>query len=254
MVREQREALLPGWIAQKPSSHAWPSHIDDIELVWHRLNRAHDLRPFFASEVRWAECDARLEPAGTVVASHTPANHGDRMLSEWLTEIAASGRAAKIDLKEGGPVLDGTIASTKSAKMRGRDLWFNAAVEVIGGRSGFKLLADAYPRARLSVPVDNLAPWLLVAHGGALGLLAEIRRWGITWLSISVQTQGFQDVVQSLRKEGWNVNVWDASNAVQLRDAVASRPTSITADLGVITAPLARRHGEMGGTDGEPFH
>jgi hypothetical protein len=242
MLRVQREAQLPAWISDKPSQTGWPSHIDGIELVWHRLNRPQDLRLFLASNVGWAECDARMEPAGIVVASHTPGTRGGRALADWLADVAASGRAAKIDLKEGGPVLDGVLAAVKWSKIRGRALWFNVAVDVIGGRKGFKRLANAYRRARISTPVDQLAPWLLVSDEKALDLLSESRTWGVDRLSISVQTQSFYEIVRLLSERGWETNVGDVMTRAQLNDALALRPTSITADLGVL-AP----------TDAEPL-
>lgn len=237
MKLSDREARLPRWIAGAPAQVSWPPDVEGIELVWHRLNRSHDLHYFLQSEVRWAEFDARIEPSGVVVASHTPGTHGDRVLAECLADIASAKRGAKIDLKEGGPVLDGVIQAARSAKMRGRDLWFNAAPEVIGGRKGFKLLARTYPRARITVPVDKFAPWLLVAPDQALDLLAEIASWGVNRLSISVQTQTFQEVVGILTESGWDTNVWDVSDRTQMKDAVVSRPSSITADLSVIVPP-----------------
>ena len=234
MMLSEREPRLPRWIAGSRAQVTWPSDLEGIELVWHRLNRAHDLRYFLQSEVRWAEFDARLEPSGVVVASHTPGTRGDRLLADCLADISSAERSAKIDIKEGGHVLDGVIQAAGSAKMRGRNLWFNAAAEVIGGHKGVKLLARTYPRARLSVPVDNLAPWLLVAPDQALDLLAEIGSWGVNRLSISVQTQAFQEVVAILAESGWDTNVWDVSDRTQMKDAVASQPSSITADLSVI--------------------
>jgi len=234
MTLSERELRLPRWIGGSPAQVTWPSELEGIELVWHRLNRAHDLRYFLQSEVRWAEFDARLEPSGVVVASHTPGTRGDRVLANCLADIASAERSAKIDIKEGGPVLDGVIQAAGSAKMRGRNLWFNAAAEVIGGHKGVKLIARTHPRVRLSVPVDNLAPWLLVAPDQALDLLAEIASWGVNRFSISVQTQAFQDVVAILTESGWDTNVWDVSDRTQMEDAVASRPSSITADLSVI--------------------
>jgi hypothetical protein len=213
---------------------AWPSHLVGIELVWHRLNRRHDMVRFLRSAVRWAECDARIAPSGTIVASHSPGTDGDRPLEAWLDEVAVAGRAAKVDLKEGGPVLDGVIAIAGCSSIPDQDLWFNAAPEVVGGRRGFELLAEARPGARRSVPLDTLAAWLQVSPGPALAVLEEVRTWGVDRLSISVQTPTFQEVVGLVGAAGWLVNVWDVSDGTQLRDAVAASPSSITADLGIL--------------------
>jgi hypothetical protein len=215
----------------------WPSHVEGIELVWHRLNRRHDLARFAASSVRWAECDARLAPTGQIVASHSSGTKGDRLLADWLTDVASIGRAAKIDMKEGGPVLDGVLAVVHETQIEDRNLWFNCAAEIIGGKEGFEAVRAARPHARRSVPVDTLAGWLIVAPDPGLAMLRELRASGIDRVSISVQTQMFQEVVEILKQDDWLVNVWDVSDDAQLRDAIEARPASITADLGILRPP-----------------
>jgi len=215
---------------------AWPSQIDGIELVWHRLNRRHDLVRFLRSSIRWAECDARIAPSGTIVTSHMPGTEGDLPFDGWLDEVAAARRGAKIDLKEGGPVLDGVISVVNRSPIPDEDLWFNTPPETIGGRRGFEALQRARPHARRSVPLDTLAAWLQVSPRPALAMLEDTRSWGVNQLSISVQTQTFQEVVRLVGREGWAVNVWDVSDGTQLLDALAARPSSITADLGILDA------------------
>lgn len=171
------------------------------------------------------------------MTSHSPGTKGDRPLGDWLAEVASIGRGAKIDMKEGGPVLDGVLATVTDSPIDDRDLWFNCAPEVIGGRSGFEAVGAARPRARRSVPVDTLAGWLIVAPGAGLAMLRELRAWGVDRVSISVQTQMFQEVTHTLQQDGWRVNIWDVSTATQLRDAIQARPTSITADLGILRPP-----------------
>jgi hypothetical protein len=218
---------------------SWPPHLMGIELVWHRLNREHDLRHFFRSAVHWAECDARIEPSGDIVLSHSPGTRGDRPFAEWIAEVASAGRGAKIDLKEGGPVLEAVLDIVGSTSIHEEDLWFNCAAEIIGGRPGFDAISNAHPLARISVPVDTLASWLLVCPDRGLDLLAELRTWGVDRLSVSVQTLAFQEVVQLLKQSGWATNVWDVSREAQLSDAIGARPQSITADLGILRQPDA---------------
>jgi hypothetical protein len=142
----------------------WCQDIDATELVWHRANREADFGAFLASDARWGECDARLDPQGVVRVSHEPLDgKGEWLeLSEWLGAIRGAGRSAKIDLKEGGPVVGAVLGAVTRAGFRDDDLWFNAAVEVPGGEAGFRRLADAYPGARLSCPLDTLASYLLL--------------------------------------------------------------------------------------------
>ena len=104
------------------------------------------------------------------------------------------------------------------------------------GTKGDRLRA-ARPQARRSVPVDTFAAWLLVAPAPGLAVLRELRAWGIDRVSISVQTQMFQEVAETLKQEEWLVNIWDVSDSTQLRDAIAARPASITPDLGILRPP-----------------
>lgn len=131
---------------------AWPPCLGSIELVWRRLNRSHDLARFLRSDVRWAECDARLEPGGSIVISHSAGDQGDRPFAEWLWEVADAGRRAKVDLKESGPVLEGVLeAIADTDGLRGERLWFNAAIEVVGGSAGLRShLAGGSGRAPLA--------------------------------------------------------------------------------------------------------
>jgi hypothetical protein len=217
----------------------WPPNLMGIELVWHRLNRDHDLRRFLRSAVHWAECDARLEPSGDIVLSHSPGARGDRPFTGWIADVASAGRGAKIDVKESGPVLETVLGIVGATPIRGEDLWFNCAAEIIGGRPGFEAISNAHPLARISVPVDTLASWLLVCPDRGLDLLAELRTWGVDRLWVSVQTLAFQEVVQLLKHSGWATNVWDVSHQAQLSDAIGARPQSITADLGILRQPDA---------------
>jgi hypothetical protein len=218
---------------------SWPPHLMGIELVWHRLNREHDLRRFLGSAVHWAECDARIEPSGDIVLSHSPGRRGDWPFAEWIADVASAGRGAKIDLKEGGAVLEAVLGIVESTSIDEADLWFNCAAEIIGGRPGFEAISNAHPLARISVPVDTLASWLLVCPDRGLDLLAELRTWGVDRLSVSVQTPAFQKVVQLLKQGGWATNVWDVSREAQLSEAIGARPQSITADLGILRMPDA---------------
>jgi hypothetical protein len=224
---------------ERSGDDAWPERLNGIELVWHRLNRDHDLRRFFRSAVHWAECDARIEPSGDIVVSHSSGKQGDRRFAEWIADVSSRGRGAKIDLKEGGPVLDAVLDILGCTPVDDGDLWFNGAADVIGGRPGFEAIVSAHPLARISTPVDTLASWLLVCPERGLDLLAELRTWGVNRLSISVRTPAFQDVVHLIRQSGWPMNVWDVGNQVQLSDAIATCPESITADLGIL-APAAQ--------------
>jgi len=209
--------------------------IGSTELVWHRANREADLAEALASGVRWVEGDARLDPAGVVRVSHEPLDgaKGWMELTDWLGAIRAAGRAAKIDLKEGGPVIETSLATVSRVGLSDEDLWLNAAVEIPKGVGGFGRLASAYPGARLSCPLDTLAPYLLVAPP-AYEVVDLLRAWGVNWLCFGVRVAGVASLVPSLQRRGWPINLWDVASVEDLQRGLGLQPEAITADLGSI--------------------
>jgi len=167
-------------------------------------------------------------------------------LSDWLGAIRSAGRSAKIDLKEGGPVIGAALGSAKGAGFHDNDLWFNAAVEVLG-EAGFRRLRHAHPGARLSCPLDTLASYLLVA-APAFSVIDLFGTWGINWLCFGSRALGVATLVRALQDRGWPVNIWDVEDAECLERALSFAPEAITADLGSIHALWSRPTGSTAGT------
>ena len=213
----------------------WGATMGSTELVWHRANRETDLAASLESGVRWVECDARLDPAGTVRVSHEPmrAGTGCMELTDWLAAIHDGERSAKIDLKEGGPVIEASLSAVARVRLRDEDLWFNAAVEILDGERGFGRLATAHPGARLSCPLDTLASYLMVAPP-ARQIVDLLRVWGLNWLCFGLRATGVASLVPSLQERGWLINVWDVAAAGELERGLRLQPDAITADLGSI--------------------
>jgi hypothetical protein len=225
---------------QAPSDQAgrtpsWSRTIGPIELVWHRANTAEQIAAFLRSDVRWIECDARADPNGVVSVAHEPVVEiGEALeLTDWLDIVREAGRSAKIDLKEGGVVLDGALEAVSRVGLQDVDLWFNAAVEIPGGAEGFTKIRAAHADARISCPLDTLASYLLVAPP-AYEILSHLRSWGMDWLCMGVCVDGVEQLIPQLRRREWSVNLWDVEDASDMRRALALSPTSITADLSAI--------------------
>lgn len=118
---------------------AWPARLGSIELVWHRANTRSELMAFIASDVEWAEGDVRSDADGVLRVHHEPLDGDGRAalrLSEWLEIVGSSGRRAKVDLKEGGAVPQQALREIGRFGFAEDALWFNAAVEIPGGRQG----------------------------------------------------------------------------------------------------------------------
>jgi hypothetical protein len=213
----------------------WSQGLAATELVWHRANREAELVAFLASGVRWAECDARIDTRGVVRVSHEPLEDtGEGLeLDEWLGAIRGDGRSAKIDLKEGGPVIAATLGAVRRVGLRDDDLWFNAAVEVPGSEAGWRRLAEAHPGARLSCPLDTLASYLLLVPP-AYEVVDLMGTWGVNWLCFGSRVPGVESLVPAVHERGWPVNIWDVEDADALERALLLAPEAITADLGSI--------------------
>jgi hypothetical protein len=150
-----------------------------------------------------------------------------------LGAIQGAGRSTKIDLKEGGPVIEATIGSVARIGLHDDDLWFNAAVEIPLGKPGFTRLATSYPGARLSCPLDTLASYLLVAPP-AYEIVEHLRSWGLNWVCFGSRAFGVATLIPRLQEDGWPVNIWDVTEADVLENALALQPQAVTADLGSI--------------------
>jgi hypothetical protein len=122
---------------------SWPAELGAAELVWHRANTETDIESFLGSRVRWIECDVRADPRGSLRVSHEPIEapsqgsaQAPMYLSDWLGKIAEASGSVKVDLKEGGRVIDDALATISTAGIPDTRLWFNAAVEIFGGERG----------------------------------------------------------------------------------------------------------------------
>lgn len=224
------------------TANGWGALAGDAELIWHRANERSELDAFLASGVRWVECDARMDGAGAARVSHRPLREqgleSPMELSSWLSAIRSAERNVKIDLKEDGPTLSAALEEVDRLGFEDHSLWFNAAIEV-PGRAGWKQIANSRPGARLSCPLDTLAPYLLETPAATYPIFDELASWGIDWVSIGVCVPQAARLVAAIRDRGWSINVWDVENDEDFELATSLGSDAITADLGSI-APRSR--------------
>jgi hypothetical protein len=216
-------------------NRSWSSRLGASELVWHRANTEAELSACLESGVRWIECDARADQFGVVRVGHEPleGETAQMELSDWLGVVKGASRSAKIDLKEGGLVLPGALDAVARVGLSDEDLWFNAVIEVPDGGDGFTRLAQVHRGARISCPLDTLAPYLLFATP-AYEIVEFLRAVGVNWLCFGACVPGIDVLIPGMQERGWPVNVWDVEDADDLERASSLRPEAITADLGSI--------------------
>ena len=234
-----------------PDEKRLPAH---VQLAWHGVNDEANLRQFLASDVRWAEVDARLEPAcHEVILRHDSFAETPLMPDEkWLTlarvleKVKASGRAIKIDLKAGGMLLDRVWALLDEKGIVDSDLWFNADIERLMER-GFRRLAAAHPESIVQCPIDFLAPLIIAAPNQARQTLQMLTDWGINRFSISWQRENLRELFNQMDRWGYWVNIYNVPDLESFLQAVLLLPRSVTSDFNF---PQWRYYGHGSGQGG----
>ncbi len=209
---------------------------EHVELVWHGVNDAENLRQFLRSGITWAEVDLRRDPVGRFVLRHDafderPWNRDEHSLParQAVTTLAASGRSIKIDVKEDDATLRMALDLIDELGLGDDRVWFNAEIDVVGA-AAFGAFRDRYPGARASCPIDFLTPLLAIAPDQADGVLEHLRSWGVTRLSVR-WTKGVRHTIDELERRGWETNVYAVPDLQSFLEAAVLLPTSVTADF-----------------------
>ncbi len=213
-----------------------------VQMVWHGVNDEPNLRQFLASNVHWAEVDARLEPfCSDAILRHDPTSETALKPSEDLLsldtvlgELREHRRAVKIDLKGGDELIDRVVELVSNHGFDDAHLWFNGAIQNLR-EAGFRRLAAAYPEATVQCPVDFLAPLILAAPEKAHDVLDTLRDWCINRFSLSWQPSDLKgadqrEVFDRLDQWGFQVNIYNVDDLEAFLHAVLLLPRSVTAD------------------------
>ena len=242
IFESQRKALPPRSVSgdvydlsQLAQETDLPRH---VQLVWHGINDARNLRLFLASNVAWGEADVRLHPASEqLVLRHDPLNgaHPCRqedllLLEDVLESVGASGKSIKLDLKEGDSVVHESLAALRNAGFDDSRVWFNANANLLG-KEGFAVLQDAYPSAIFQVPIDAMVPILLGRPEEGLECLEELRSWGINRVSVKWNTPQMSRLVEQLNAWGFETNVYNVPDLKAFLKTALLLPRSITSDF-----------------------
>jgi hypothetical protein len=215
--------------------------VDEVEvgrrvtLVWHGVNDAYNLQQFLRSEISWAEVDVRRDPIGRLVLRHdsyveSPWARDEPVLPlrVCLEALRRSGRSVKLDLKDGGEVVDEVLDLVSG--FSDEELWFNATVQTLGP-DGFARLRSMRPRSIHQAPIDFLVPLLLAAPDIAHPTLDAMREWGITRVSLDWRALGARDVIDLIEGLGWPVNLYGVPDLEAFLEASLLLPASVTADF-----------------------
>jgi hypothetical protein len=221
-------------ITRLVGEHDLPGH---VQMVWHGLNDARNLRQFLGSAVRWGEADIRRDPLDRLVLRHdsferTPWRRDEELitLDSLMDLMNRQAKSFKLDLKEGGDLIDRVLDKIRERRIEDERLWFNGDIETLG-EDGFCKLLDAHPHAVIQCSVDFLAPLILAMPRMAREILAMLEGWGITRLSISWKTEAKRQVFEHLDRWGYEVNFYDVPDLEAFLQAALMLPRSLTAEF-----------------------
>ena len=210
------------------NEHALPAR---VQFAWHGVNDEPNLRQFLASDVRWAEVDARLDPTGDqVILRHD--SFADTPLApdeQWfpfaaaLDKLSAHERGVKIDLKAGGMLTDLALELVQEKGFADADLWFNANIERLTG-SGFQLIKAEHPEAVIQCPVDFLVPLIIAAPDQAQANLEMLSEWGINRFSINWAERDWRAVLDQMEQWDYEVNIYNVPDLEAFLQAVLLLP------------------------------
>ena len=214
---------------------ALPQH---IQFVWHGINDGTNLLRFLSSDIAWGECDVQMDPIRNELILHhdSLSETSFDLYEEWntldqlLSCMYQTGKSIKIDLKNGGILVDKVLESVEAHAFEDYRLWFNGKVEKLQER-GFRKLYKAYPHAIIQCPVGFLAPLICSAPEKAKEILDMFTSWGINRFSINWQAENMRTFLDQMDQWGYEVNVYNVPDLVSFLQAALLLPRSITSDF-----------------------
>ena len=223
------------------SSEATPAGIadlpPDIQLVWHGVNDAINLRQFLASDVAWCELDVNPDPEGReLILRHDsfaerPFQPGEALLTlrEALPRLLDRGRSIKLDFKAGGSWIDAGLALVDRHHIPTDRLWLNGDLDLLG-ETTIRRMAARYPGAIVQVPLTSL-PVQPERGEEFAAQLASLRGWGINRFSVGWPYRKAPGLIDWLKQEGYAFNLYGVRTLEEFLQAVALHPAAVTADF-----------------------
>ena len=210
---------------------------DRVEFIWHGVNDAANLRQFLGSDVTWGECDVRVDPLGRLVLRHdsferTPWSRSEHpfLLEDCLKAFAGSGRRLALDIKENGDTVPRVLEAVAASGLQDSQVAFMGAIDALG-EDGARQIRAWSADVDISVQVEFLEPLVRAAPSLADQVLAALRSWGVTILSLDWKTTDICYLVNELETRGWPVNIYGVQNLEAFLEAALLLPRSVIADF-----------------------
>lgn len=211
-----------------------PGH---VTFVWHEIGDRASLQRFLGADVGWGECRVRFDPHFRVVVrphgfDSRPWSPDEKLLplEECLAHLVAADRRVKIDLCEGGLLIDRVLYSAQAFELDDDQLWLHGEVDVLG-EDGFGRLRAAHPGAIIQCPIDFLIPLLTAAPAVARQVLDLLSDWGIDRFSVMWSESITRRVIRPLDEWGYQVNIYGVPDLEAFLQAALMLPASLTSDF-----------------------
>ena len=212
-----------------------PEH---IQFVWNGVSNREALRQFLLSDIHWGEIDVRFDRVSEQLIIRKDsfeerpkgANEDYVLLGDFLQQFCKYGKGVKLDIREGGEVLEIILRKLRDFNMEITDIWFNAGIDALTGNE-FINLSDNYRGAIIQCPVDFLVPTIISSPEKARDILLTLGLWGINRFSISWESSDKRKVMDFMEESGFQINICDIADLESFIKAILLMPRSVTSDF-----------------------
>lgn len=211
-----------------------PGH---LSLVWDGLEDPDTLDAFLEAPVRWGAAPLRLDPSGRLAVraddfDTRPWSRNEPSVEpiELVGRLADAGKCLRVELTEGGELVDRALDLLERSGIPGDRLAFHARIEDLGP-AGFRHLHWAFPDAVLQAPVGFLAPLALAVPDRARALLDMLTSWGIRRFQLDWGAAQLPTLLGFLESDEREVDLRGVPDLEAFLQAALLQPHSLTADF-----------------------
>ncbi len=176
------------------NEEALPRH---IQYVWHGINNQANLQQFLGADIQWGEVDVRADNlSGHLFVRHdslsqSPIQREEKILflKDCLAKFVKFGKSVKLDYKRGlgEKQIDQTLDLVEKLGFEQQRLWHTGNIEDLREK-GFRRIRKRHPRAIVQCTSNFLVPLVLGAPRKARGIVAMLKDWGVSRVSIDWRT------------------------------------------------------------------
>lgn len=214
--------------AEQINTSQMPGH---VEFVLQGLEQETLRNQFLQGSIFWGEVSITLGersrmPEILPAPGEASATFDGRAIWLQLLQGVGTKHGLKIDLKQGGILLDKLLRDLRMSQLEAGQIWVNAPMHRLKAH-GFRKLRAAVPEAILQCPVDALAGLLTALPEQSAEILNELHGWGITRFSVNWNPEG-EKLTQALQGLGYEVNLHSMPDLDNFLRASLLLPTSIS--------------------------